>query len=67
MNNQIQELANQAKASVPQGLSVDKWIETYNKKFAELIVQECYKVVVKNPHLSTSLAGRNMKEYFGVE
>ena len=38
----IQELADQAKTSIPHGIhSPDKWIEEYNKKFAELIVREC--------------------------
>jgi hypothetical protein len=41
----IQELAEQAKASVPAGLLVDEWIERYNQIFAELIVQECISSV----------------------
>lgn len=40
----VQELSSRAKASVPHGLGVDKWIEVYNEKFAELIVRECMKV-----------------------
>ena len=39
MNNRIQTLAEQAKKSVPHGLAVDKWIETYNEIFAKLIVE----------------------------
>ena len=40
--NKIQQLADIAKNSVPKGiLTPDKWIEEYNKKFAELIVREC--------------------------
>ena len=45
MNHQIQELSNQAKANVPAGLAVDKWIEVYNEKFAELIVRECISTI----------------------
>jgi hypothetical protein len=45
MNQQIQELADTAKKSVPHGLSPDKWIEVYNEKLAELVVQECVGVV----------------------
>jgi hypothetical protein len=41
MNARIQQLADQAKKAVPQGLGVDKWIETYNELFAELIIKEC--------------------------
>ena len=41
MTKRIQKLAEQAKNSVPTGLDVDKWIEFYNQKFAELIVREC--------------------------
>ena len=41
MNNKIQELAEQAKISVPAGLDVNEWILVYNQKFAELIVREC--------------------------
>jgi len=39
MNKRIQELADQAKKSVPHGLSPDKWIEVYNEKFAESVVE----------------------------
>lgn len=51
MNERIQALAEQAKNSVPQGiLGVDKWIESYNEKFAELIVQECIGIVRPTQH-----------------
>ncbi len=37
----IQKLAEQAKKSVPQGiLTPDKWIEEYNKIFAQLIITD---------------------------
>ena len=41
MNEQIRQLAEQAKASVPAGLVVEEWIQVYNKNFAELIINEC--------------------------
>jgi hypothetical protein len=44
MSNRIQKLAAEAKASVPQGLAVEQWIETYNETFAKLIVAECIEV-----------------------
>jgi len=39
MNLLIQQLAEKAKKSVPHGLTPDKWIEVYNEKFAQLIVE----------------------------
>ena len=50
MNNRIQELADQAKASVPQGLAVDKWIETYNEIFAKLVVEETLTQVAERAY-----------------
>ena len=36
----VQQLAQQAKDSIPQGtLSVDAWIETYNQEFAKLVIE----------------------------
>jgi RNA-splicing ligase RtcB len=40
MKNQIQKLAEQAKKSVPHGLTPDKWIEVYNEKFAQLLIED---------------------------
>jgi len=45
MNQRIQELAEQARASVPPGLVVEEWIQVYNQKLGELIVQECVSIV----------------------
>lgn len=45
MNQRIQELAEQARASVPPGLVVEEWIQVYNIKLGELIVQECISIV----------------------
>ena len=44
MNERIQELAEQARASVPPGLVVEEWIQVYNVKLGELIVQECLRM-----------------------
>lgn len=42
MTDRIQQLANQAKETVPKGiLGVNEWVEQYNKIFAELIINEC--------------------------
>lgn len=45
MNSKINKLAEQAKKSVPHGLSPDKWIETYNELFAELVINKCANIV----------------------
>ena len=66
MNRRIQELADQAKSQVPQGiLAPDLWIEQYNRIFAELIVREC--VLISRTSTDGFSAGRRMQEYFGVE
>jgi hypothetical protein len=48
MNPRVQELAQQAKANMPAGLVVERWIELYNQEFARLIVRECVKVMYDN-------------------
>ena len=66
MNTRIQELADQAKSQVPQGiLSPELWIEQYNQRFAELIVREC--VCISRTSTDGFSAGRRMQEHFGVE
>jgi hypothetical protein len=78
MTNQIQVLADRAKKSVPHGLTPDKWIEVYNQKFAELIVQECIgccEQVISDPvpeSVDTWLNGGSqciseIRQHFGVE
>ena len=39
---------------------------TTMESLIQKVVSECYEVVVSNPNISTSLAGRRMKEYFGM-
>jgi hypothetical protein len=66
MNTRIQELAEQAKSQVPQGiLSPELWIEQYNQRFAELIVREC--VSISRTSTDGFSAGHRMQEHFGVE
>ena len=83
MNEQIRQLAEQAKASVPAGLIVEEWIQVYNKNFAELIVQECIdKIETHRIPVGNSAAGEmacemtysalmeirdEIKLHFGVE
>jgi hypothetical protein len=63
MNERIKELS--IKAGFPEWSN--HAIEFELEKFAELIVEECYRVVVSNPHIGTSLAGANMKKHFGMD
>lgn len=45
-----------------------KWMSIeQSEKLAKSIIEECYLVVVSNPHIGTSLAGRRMKEHFEVK
>jgi hypothetical protein len=65
MTGRIQELAAQAKTSVPVGLVVDEWIEAYNRIFAELIVQECVDITDKETMDDT--VGYAILEHFGIK
>ena len=79
MNEHIQELAKEAKLSIPIGaLTVPEWIEAYNQKFAELIVAECATIIndiPSSPQGSWSDgyyegcrdSSKQIKEHFGVE
>lgn len=60
MNTLIQKFSEQAKSSVPLGLDVDQWIEIYNQKFAELIIQECCDQI-------RAIDAMRIKNHFGVE
>jgi hypothetical protein len=65
MNERIKLLAEQAKNSIPKdSLGVTDWIEAYNQKFAELLVQECVDYCGEN--LSKTVGGA-LKIHFGVE
>ena len=71
MNERVQALAAQAKQSVPQGiLDVDKWIETYNKEFARLIVSECADIARKYDGLTVGqgyTVAKHLLKQFGIE
>jgi hypothetical protein len=59
----IQELADQAKLSIPQGMyEPDAWIREYNRRFAELIVNECIDIAYREGDNVAYLA-----LHFGVE
>jgi len=75
MTKRIQELAEQARASIPPGLVVSEWIEVYNQKLGELIVQECCALIEKQGHnmvpgffmrLTVPVEIDLIKKHFGV-
>ena len=66
MNERIKELVEQAKKSVPHGLTPDKWIEVYNEKFAELIVRECVGIADEYDGVGSTIVSR-IEKHFGVE
>jgi hypothetical protein len=47
MNKRIQDLAEQARASVPSGLVVEEWIQVYNIKLGQLIVRDVLDEVLQ--------------------
>ena len=69
MNPRIQQLAEQARASIPTGeLGVEQWIESYNEKLAELIVRECAAEADKQTIYCRGIPwGKWIKQHFGVD
>jgi hypothetical protein len=65
MNARIQTLADRAKKSVPHGLGVDKWIETYNEIFAKLLIEECMRTLDNNKYPEASQCLSDV--YFGMK
>jgi hypothetical protein len=72
MNHKIQELAKQAKESVPPSLGVNQWIERYNELLALLIIKECATIAdTERPNTVgcgyiTKTRGMLIREHFGV-
>jgi hypothetical protein len=69
MNERIRELAEQA--GITTNLDTDyfekdinKWVDYYSEKFAELIVRECARLADNSPQY---IDGREILEHFGVE
>jgi hypothetical protein len=50
MNQRIQELAEQARASVPPGLVVEEWVRVYNQCLGEMIVRKCAEIAMREDH-----------------
>jgi hypothetical protein len=66
LNTRVQELAEQARVSVPQGIEVSAWISAYNEKFAELIVKEMLQTCEEHPAWTGRMIGEQIKHHFGV-
>ena len=66
MNEQIRGLAEQAAdyANTYSDAGADVWFEIYNKKFAELIVAECTKILADNSEFRGCVI---ISKHFGVE
>ena len=69
MNPRIQQMAEQARASIPTGtLETEQWIESYNEKLAELIVRECAAEADKQTIYCRGIPwGKWIKQHFGVD
>ena len=66
MNEKIQELATQAAnyANIYDDAGADIWFKMYNKKFAELIVEECINICISNGNDDSA---QYIEKHFGVE
>ena len=60
------ELSEIARKSVPQGVLVEDWIELYNAKYADLILQECYRICEQGSATQTTSVGiiPKLKQHF---
>ncbi len=73
MNERIKELAEQAeqyaldKANEPEEDFEFSFDDDFQKKFAELIVKECYLWAKENGGLGCEEDFEALKEHFGVE
>ena len=70
MNDRIRKMAIEADAWCDQYYFGDKFYDIeWEKKFAELIVQECAHLVdtLNEAYGAPSTAGKFIKEHFGIE
>ena len=65
MNKRIKQLAEQAKCYADENnahyLQNQHWIETFEEKFAELIVRECALQCIHNEDMD------RIEKHFGIE
>ncbi len=76
MNERIRELADQAAITTNLETNyfekdINKWVDYYSEKFAELIVRECAEFVRYKAEKSMSqevlYVGNDLLTHFGVE
>ena len=73
MNDLLRKLAEQAREYANSSQPYEKiknkaWIDVYDEKFAELIVQECAELVETQHTWITSVAASALiRKHFGVE
>ena len=65
MNNNSQELARQAKISVPAVLDTAEWISKYNEIFAELMVRDCIQTLINNGYDDAAQCLQDI--HFGID
>lgn len=65
MNNNIQELARQAKIGVPAGLDTAEWISKYNEIFAQLMVRDCIQTLINNGYDDAAQCLQDI--HFGID
>jgi hypothetical protein len=78
MNERIRELESTARSWAKDEIAYlervhnrdytfDEASDEFNKKFAELIVQECITVVQNGGGMCGAISSNNLKQHFGVE
>ena len=72
MNERIRELAEQAGITTNLDTNyfekdMNKWVDYFSEKFAELIVRECVGIADHSNVTGKSIIGERIKEHFGVE
>ena len=72
MNERIRELMDQA--GITTNLDTDyyekdmnKWVDYFSEKFAELIVRECGRVYIQNQQDGVMTLTQDLLQHFGVE
>ena len=70
MNERIRELLKQAKEETDvlyAKLTPQEFKDTYNQKFAELIIMECAAQAEEESSWPYSSFGKKIKQHFGVK
>ena len=68
-NNLIKSFSEQARNSIPKDvLGPTEWIEKYNEKLTELIINECIKICEQGTDTQTTSSGAApmIKQHFEI-